>query len=531
MRTSQKKLLVLDLVLLAFIPLLFLYQRNAEYLSFAQVLITCTVLALVTIAIFFLYRAMLHSNTAAFFSCLFFIILIFAASSIYTYFWPDVRSIIFLLPFPFSYIAGYLYIKIVPQKELEKLPVLACVSLAVMFFMNVIPAITKTAHTESIEVTRYEASVDTTTPSPNVYWFLCDGMLGFDAMEQYFGDSQEELTQELTDRGFAINKSAAFESGHLTKIALPSLMCPQYYDSYLQEALSNHENAVLMRDQLNLQLDDVRVNNETICSFRTKGYTTATISIVGPYFYPTSNFYYYTDAKSKSFRDDESVPLLIENLNPSDTEFSKSRLCAEQLGEFFLGDIPGKIYDQLFSKGHLTETELKTDFNGTSDVLLGSSDAKIDYALVESLYDAIHSPDISAPKFVVVHDFLAHYPFYLDENGNRVKDDESIWSYPGQHTYAGKVLVNLIDMVLEADPNAVIVLQADHGLHKMTLEQITQAFGADAAIDIWNSVFSAIRVPEQYHNGDEQYALSNPLNLSRYLINSFVGPNDPYLTK
>lgn len=531
MSVSQKRILLLDTALLAFIPLLFLFQRNAAYLSFAQVLITCAALALVTIVLFFLCRAILRSNTAAFFSCLFFIILIFAANGIYSFFWPNIGNIVFLMPFPLSYAAGYLYIKIVPKKELEKLPVLACVGLMAMLLMNVFPIITRTAHSEPIEVAEYEAKVDSATPSPNVYWFLCDGMLGFDAMEQYFGDSQEELTQELTDRGFAINKSAAFESGHWTRIAIPALMCPHYYDEYLQEALSDHENAVAMREQPNLQLDDARVNNETILSFREKGYTTATISISGPYFYQTTNFYYYIDARFKTPRDYESVPRLVENLNPEDTEFSESRLYAYQLGEVFLGGIPGKIYDYFFSKDNLAEEELKTDFDGTSDVLLGSDGGKINYALVESLYDAIHSPDISAPKFVIVHDFLAHYPFDLDENGNKVTDDKSIWSYPGQHTYAGKVLVNLIDMVLEADPNAVIVLQADHGLHEMTLDQITQAFGADAALDIWNSVFSAIRVPEQYLNGDEHYALSNPLNLSRYLINSFVGLNDSYLTK
>lgn len=40
---------------------------------------------------------------------------------------------------------------------------------------------------------------------------------------------------------------------------------------------------------------------------------------------------------------------------------------------------------------------------------------------------------------------------------------------------------------------------------------------------------SAIRVPEKYQTGEEHYAMENPLNISRYLVNSFVGRNYEYL--
>ena len=88
----------------------------------------------------------------------------------------------------------------------------------------------------------------------------------------------------------------------------------------------------------------------------------------------------------------------------------------------------------------------------------------------------------------------------------------------------------MIDLILEADPDAVIVLQADHGLHMYTAEQIERVLGAGSATNIWNSVFSAIRVPAQYQTSDEQYALANPLNISRYIVNRFVGENYSYLT-
>ena len=67
-------------------------------------------------------------------------------------------------------------------------------------------------------------------------------------------------------------------------------------------------------------------------------------------------------------------------------------------------------------------------------------------------------------------------------------------------------------------------------LHGNTQEDFTAAFGEEAkAEELWNCVISAIRVPEQYQNGEEQFAASNPLNMSRYLVNRFVGKNYEYL--
>ena len=85
-------------------------------------------------------------------------------------------------------------------------------------------------------------------------------------------------------------------------------------------------------------------------------------------------------------------------------------------------------------------------------------------------------------------------------------------------------------MILEVDPDAVIVIQADHGLHGNTEEDFKKAFGPDAdPIELWNSTMSAIRVPEKFRTGEEHYAMENPLNISRYLVNSFVGRNYDYL--
>ena len=102
------------------------------------------------------------------------------------------------------------------------------VFVVVLFGMNLFPLLqNKEINYENDLEYMYKSNFvkDDNLSTPNVYWILCDGMLGFDAMEKYFNDSQEKLTNHLTDLGFSINKGAMIETGHSTSIAVPTLMC------------------------------------------------------------------------------------------------------------------------------------------------------------------------------------------------------------------------------------------------------------------------------------------------------------------
>jgi hypothetical protein len=404
-----------------------------------------------------------------------------------------------------------------------------------MILLNIYPLFKKKyVNNDNYNNTKYKSDfiTDNTLPSPNVYWILCDGMLGFDAMEKYFNNPQNELIGKLADRGFVINKSAMIETGHLTRIAIPTLMCPDYYDKYLDDILSNHDTAMELQESSDAKLYSARVNNETINAFNDKGYTTVAIALDDRYFLPTTDYFYYIDAYYKSHKDYYTEPNLVKKSKEDDKGFDKSRIYAHQLGEIFLGGIPGVIYDRLYNRNGMIKQPLLTCFNNTSDILLNNSNGKINYALINSLYDSLHSKEITEPKFVVVHYLIAHRPFIFDENGAIIKkeDTNNILSYPAHHTYSTKVLINLVDMIINADPDAVIILQADHGLHMQSERQIIEGLGNQGAmIDIWNNVFCSVRLPKQYQNGDESYAMADPRNISRYIINSFVGKNYTYL--
>jgi len=532
MNNARKRIVLLNVAVLPFIPFLYLYNQNFKFLSFAQVMIAGLLLAAITLGIFFLNVALFRSYSGSFFASVIFVALVFFTSNVFSkleLFWV---YLIFALPIPAAYIVGFLYRKWFQKREWSALPALASVAFATLLLFNIVPILSRGGGSDANEAYKYKTEfvVNDAAASPNVYWFFCDGMLGFDAMETYFGDAQASFSDALTERGFAINREATFESGHWTRISIPVLMCPYYSDAYLSRVIADHDAAVALREITGTGLDNARKNNETILAFDAKGYTTTTISIEGPYFYPTTDYFYRIEARFENDKDERTSPRLTQSIDSASHAFDEGRLYAYQLGELFLGGIPGQVYDLLYPGKTEVERELATRFDGVSDVLLGNRDALVNTALVTSLYDAVHSPDIGAPKFVIIHDFLAHYPFDTDENGNRSARPEEIHSYGAHHTYAAKVLINLIDMVQQADPNAVIVIQADHGLHEMKEEQITEAFGADAVLDIWNSTISAICIPEEYQSGDEKFALSNPMNISRYLVNNFVGENYGYLT-
>jgi hypothetical protein len=81
-----------------------------------------------------------------------------------------------------------------------------------------------------------------------------------------------------------------------------------------------------------------------------------------------------------------------------------------------------------------------------------------------------------------------------------------------------------IDEILARNPDAVIVLQADHGLHRGITQEFMVEIGVehDYIMEMAYSVFTAMRIPESLGGLDAPVA---PLNVTRVLVNRFVGQN------
>ena len=312
-------------------------------------------------------------------------------------------------------------------------------------------------------------------PTPNIYWFHCDGMLSFDVMEDYFGDSQQHFADELKSMGFSINRNAGFEANHSTMYAVPALMSPHYYDAVLADMINNGEAAA------EEDLFIVRQYNELFMAFEQKGYMTLLLGTKGRAF-PVSVGHCY----------DYAPP--IERLYPL-RWFRKLKGKQSNIANKYLLLAPRK-YQNMY----------------------------------KCLEDAIKR-EADAPKFCLLKYNMAHTVFdRLADGQTNPGNHEDILSYPQHHTYSTKLLLVYVRYILNNDAESVIVLQSDHGLHGLSEQHIMERLNIpkEQARDLWNSTMSAIRVPQTYADGTEAHT-ANPLNISRWLVNKFVGDNYPYI--
>lgn len=394
---------------------------------------------------------------------------------------------------------------------------------------------------------RTDFSVDSVkTDTPNVYWIHMDGMTSVDVVEKYYHDEQSEFLSDLTAHGFSINPSAHFEGGHITDICIPILMSPYAYDTWISEYAVVHETVMQAKKSYAFlqKIKDVKFHNEMVAAFGKKGYTISAITPSAAYYVPLAGGAYY----NIEFSDDRNeVNICSEADFENQIQQRSIRTNTDQISGF-LGMLFDKLYKMVFitppSRWHkellgyetigtskpFTSEMPKEQINQIIPSAYVRSGWSNDRKMIRSLYDILHG-EAQDPKLVIIQDLMPHGPFEMDENGLLTGHGDSYnpTDYYPQHVFSAKVLTDMIDMILAVDPDAVIVVQADHGLHMTEEEDFKAAFGEDAdALELWNGTMSAICVPKKYQTGEEHYAVENPLNISRYLVNSFVGQNYEY---
>jgi hypothetical protein len=164
--------------------------------------------------------------------------------------------------------------------------------------------------------------------------------------------------------------------------------------------------------------------------------------------------------------------------------------------------------------------------------LLGHEKGYFYYSsLIQSLYDELHTA--TSPRFTLIHSMIPHCPYIFSVDGGLpYPDDEfDVRNYPKHFEYAFQVTMNMVDMVLKADPSAIIVLAGDHGIHSaFCVDQLAELYGEAGRVELWNNIFYAVRLPQEWDPAPELSVLADPRNLSRYLVNTFVGRNYPYYT-
>jgi len=379
----------------------------------------------------------------------------------------------------------------------------------------------------------------------NIYWIHTDGMLGFDSMYRFFGDEQEEFTRELEIRGFRISSEAALEARRYTQWALPALMNPFYYDrvqswqlhrEYAQALPMNYDllKNPGLRKTANFSSNRIaRERNEIVMAFNAAGYNTSTIAYIGMYLYPTVQQFYNGGTLMVTTRSLDEIITHVNNVSAFrelvDLMSMLSPLHISRSSAF------SQIFRDLTALGfESVDVEAKVDL--FSDIEINKTSRgrlKAWNRHADSLYDVLNRP---SPRFVILNFSMPHRPFDFDEYGSyNGEGAENPMRYPGHHKFCAYILLKYVDLILEHDPDAVIVLQADHGLHGVKqmggTEELMKVFSCteEEIQALWNGVMSAVRLPGEAMTPEKEKILSDPRNISRYLVNNYVGQNYNYI--
>jgi hypothetical protein len=541
------------------IPLFYLYNHNAaQALLFRHFIITAGVLAVISLAIYLTIAKFILGYSRATI-----ILTLFWAAF---WFFAPIRRIIpggnvsdiFYLLLSIGIIGYFLDAIEINRLVANTIAVLLCVLFAFNFVPGALSVSTskmRGAYNKATGKLPYEVKtnfrIDRNLPKPNIYWLHMDGMVGFDAVERYFNDPQTALKNDLAERGFVINKSARLEGGG-TNYALLAMLSPLFYDSFYAGLFARAAELKLVRmprenyfhrsmAEKGLSLDDIYPQTEIFKAFSDAGYINVSSDE-----YPIKN--------------SKNLDVLIDYYNNSIGYFNiyrESNNTFNMLVEFkelitsasVLSIIKPKIDEMFERKRPIFSTQSLPAYQETVDrYVTGSSDS--DSAMASVVKATKYVLSIQTPYFVYFMNDMAHCraietaigdidygeiigrTFIYDENGNvykeRLEDPHDVHLYLPQHKYAVKQMMTQVDIIIEDDQNAVIILQGDHGIHGIgtgpdyfdSKFMFERGYNLEDQLNLNLSVISAVRIPPQYGKLSQPL---DPLDIARYLVNHFVG--------
>ena len=393
-----------------------------------------------------------------------------------------------------------------------------------IFFLAIItliPAIYKGISFTS-RLTKYENNkkivVDKEKPSPNIYWFHMDGMPNTNFIKKYYNENLDNFKEKINELNIINNEDASFTGGHHTITALPSLIDPDYYDNYLKDYLEENDKCIIEKCKTKeiptfKDLNYRRIDNELLKGLKKKGYTT--IGIL--------EYNQYTALKTDYVYD-------IYDNKKCDVGYFKGHKNTDDIYKDIL-----KIhfnYLLLYKNINVMENHKPNKYISCQKDYINYPNINKNNQLKETLtalYDSKNKGN--NPKFFFIDNTLMHRNWNYDKDGNFIREDNTdLNDYDDCYKFTTKVLLEFISYINENDPDSIIVIQGDHGIHVLDEDVLKSIYNINEreVLKIRNSTISLISLPEKYKNKDEEY-LSNPLNISRYLINNYVGDNYKYI--
>jgi len=301
-------------------------------------------------------------------------------------------------------------------------------------------------------------------------------------MERFWEIDQSHIREELARRGFLI-----YENGHLrnaagTPTAMIMLLSPAFYDSDFN----------VLTTVLDETVGDIVITVES-----TLFHDFNFIANVYPY------FELFTAFLAAGYK--------IEGVNEWWNVLDIERVRGDY---YYLRGLRKLWHDFI-------RTELPDLLNATTP---------LDFSRIQRAHrsEAVYLPTEDAsnlPRFVWMYYYITsptHWRQFDSDYRGDITARIDLYPYAFERVING--MMADIDEILARNPDAVIILQSDHGLHISATQDHLLAIGLphDTIMDLIHSVFSAVRIPESYGGLDTPIA---PINITRELVNRFVGQN------
>lgn len=498
-------LLLISAFVLPQILLLHFCANNVQYYELSSTILLGVFLSFISLLVFLLFSQ--HTESAGALYCALFLSVAFWLYPALHKIYPAGVIIFFIL----TVIAILLYILSLHTPD-HLIGAVLSVVIITLFSYNLFGAIIHTSAYSKSGNSHYQLKStffkDKDAGHPNIYWFHMDGMMGFQAVEAIFQNKQESLVSDLTERGFIIKPDASLDIGW-TAYAIPALTSPTFYESYLQPlmasmpGMTDTERKHALGDNTNIY--SVYPKLELFQAFEFSGYQVYHLLFdIGRYF--------------------EKIPMLFS----PDNDYSQDRKVnlVELLAEHSMLSIFGDALHERFSenidlseKGTEYQSKIYEYIDPNSEIQIYSL-KHYDWYMANAFENAMNSNE---PRLVYIQNFIPHCSYRFDENGiaHQTLTAHDMDKYLPQHRFAAKLTMGMIDRILEEDPDSVIVIQADHGVHAFDKSELyPQGYSDDQMLEMNYSTISAVRIPEKYGSLTEPL---DPLDITRYLVNHFVG--------
>ena len=319
---------------------------------------------------------------------------------------------------------------------------------------------------------------------PNIYYIIPDRYAGLAALREVYGHDNEPFLRALEERGFTVARHP--HANYMrTVTSLTSALSMEHLDPDVlnNEATSGSDWGPVYR----------RVGGRLAvpAALEEIGYTYVHL---GNYFSPTST------------NVDADITLSHRNQD----EFRNVLLQTTLVRAF---TDPNSAPDDGY------------DWEGIRDLNLWALDT------LEQLVD------MPGPKYVFAHLVITHEPYVLDEDGSftgRDQVDELGWteSYRRQLVYANTRLLEVVDRIVERDPEAIVVLMSDEGPFPDRIalnDRLDWPQASDLEIEQKTGILYALRVPGADLEAQGFHDRITPVNAFRMIFNARFGTDLPLL--